>query len=95
MTAEFDSFYLLNGYVPNSGDGLKRLVLDLKHNITSLGPCLVIHICHWTPLVVSFCGSMTVLSILVIQGYTMGSSSQQLHESKIAFICPFIILFFF
>ncbi|KAM3690986.1 hypothetical protein ACB094_09G161200 [Castanea mollissima] len=25
VTAEFDSFYLLNGYVPNSGDGLKRL----------------------------------------------------------------------
>ncbi|XP_015581428.2 DNA-(apurinic or apyrimidinic site) endonuclease, chloroplastic isoform X2 [Ricinus communis] len=25
VTAEFDSFYLLNAYVPNSGDGLKRL----------------------------------------------------------------------
>ena len=29
MTAEFESFYLLSGYVPNSGDGLKRLVIDL------------------------------------------------------------------
>lgn len=27
VTAEFDSFYLINTYVPNSGDGLKRLVL--------------------------------------------------------------------
>ncbi|XP_010508717.1 PREDICTED: DNA-(apurinic or apyrimidinic site) lyase, chloroplastic-like [Camelina sativa] len=25
VTAEFDSFYLINTYVPNSGDGLKRL----------------------------------------------------------------------
>lgn len=31
MMAEFDSFYLLSGYVPNSGDGLRRLVLNLKH----------------------------------------------------------------
>ena len=26
VTAEFESFYLLCVYVPNSGDGLKRLV---------------------------------------------------------------------
>lgn len=26
VTVEFDNFYLLNCYVPNSGDGLKRLV---------------------------------------------------------------------
>lgn len=26
ITVEFDSFYLISGYVPNSGDGLKRLV---------------------------------------------------------------------
>lgn len=25
VTVEFDSFYLINGYVPNSGDGLRRL----------------------------------------------------------------------
>ncbi|KAK7278953.1 hypothetical protein RJT34_23994 [Clitoria ternatea] len=25
VTAEFDTFYLISGYVPNSGDGLKRL----------------------------------------------------------------------
>lgn len=31
MTAEFDSFYLISGYVPNSGDGLKRLVFDTMH----------------------------------------------------------------
>lgn len=28
VTAEFDSFYLLSAYVPNSGDGLRRLVLS-------------------------------------------------------------------
>lgn len=28
VTAEFDSFYLLCVYVPNSGDGLRRLVID-------------------------------------------------------------------
>lgn len=72
------------------------LTSSILHNITSLGPsCVAIDICHWTPLIVSFCGPMTVLSILVIQGYTMGSGSQQLHESKIAFIRPFIILCFF
>lgn len=26
VTVEFDSFYLLSSYVPNSGDGLRRLV---------------------------------------------------------------------
>lgn len=31
VTAEFESFYLLCGYVPNSGDGLKRLVSDHAH----------------------------------------------------------------
>lgn len=36
VTAEFDSFYLINTYVPNSGDGLKRLVL-LK--FTAFGFC--------------------------------------------------------
>lgn len=29
VTVEFDKFYLLSCYVPNSGDGLKRLVIDL------------------------------------------------------------------
>ena len=33
VTAEFDSFYLLCAYVPNSGDGLKRLVLISFLNI--------------------------------------------------------------
>lgn len=28
---EFDTYYLLNAYVPNSGDGLKRLVTDVVH----------------------------------------------------------------
>lgn len=28
MTAEFDSFFLLSCYVPNSGDGLRRLVMS-------------------------------------------------------------------
>lgn len=27
VTVEFDDFYLLTAYVPNSGDGLKRLVI--------------------------------------------------------------------
>jgi len=31
VTAEFDTFYLISGYVPNSGDGLKRLVLALNY----------------------------------------------------------------
>lgn len=26
VTAEFDTFYLICAYVPNSGDGLRRLV---------------------------------------------------------------------
>lgn len=29
LTVEFDKFYLICGYIPNSGDGLKRLVLFL------------------------------------------------------------------
>ncbi|XP_062166805.1 DNA-(apurinic or apyrimidinic site) endonuclease, chloroplastic isoform X2 [Alnus glutinosa] len=36
VTAEFDSFYLLNGYVPNSGDGLKRL----SYRVTQWDPAL-------------------------------------------------------
>ncbi|KAK4272487.1 hypothetical protein QN277_021041 [Acacia crassicarpa] len=36
VTAEFDSFYLISGYVPNSGDGLKRL----SYRITQWDPSL-------------------------------------------------------
>ncbi|KAJ7976707.1 DNA-(apurinic or apyrimidinic site) lyase [Quillaja saponaria] len=36
VTAEFDSFYLLTGYVPNSGDGLRRL----SYRITQWDPAL-------------------------------------------------------
>lgn len=36
VTAEFDSFYLVNTYVPNSGDGLKRL----SYRITQWDPSL-------------------------------------------------------
>jgi exonuclease III len=31
VTVEFDTFYLVTGYVPNSGDGLKRLVFAFKY----------------------------------------------------------------
>lgn len=82
--AEFDSFYLLSGYVPNSGDGLRRLVLYLKHLPL-----------HYQSLLVSFYGPLTLILILVLQGYTMGSISEQLHESKIAFAHPFVFLFYF
>lgn len=33
VTLEFDSFYLLSAYVPNSGDGLRRLVLNLNNSV--------------------------------------------------------------
>ncbi|XP_076959937.1 DNA-(apurinic or apyrimidinic site) endonuclease, chloroplastic-like [Bidens hawaiensis] len=36
VTTEFDSFYLISGYVPNSGDGLKRL----SYRITDWDPSL-------------------------------------------------------
>ncbi|KAK9922189.1 hypothetical protein M0R45_030668 [Rubus argutus] len=36
VTVEFDSFYLISGYVPNSGDGLKRLT----YRITEWDPSL-------------------------------------------------------
>ncbi|XP_015898096.2 DNA-(apurinic or apyrimidinic site) endonuclease, chloroplastic isoform X2 [Ziziphus jujuba] len=36
VTAEFDSFYLISGYVPNSGDGLKRLSYRVTEWDTSL-----------------------------------------------------------
>ncbi|KAJ4706320.1 DNA-(apurinic or apyrimidinic site) lyase [Melia azedarach] len=36
VTAEFDSFYLISGYVPNSGDGLRRL----SYRITEWDPSL-------------------------------------------------------
>ncbi|KAK4484071.1 hypothetical protein RD792_011290, partial [Penstemon davidsonii] len=38
VTVEFDNFYLLSGYVPNSGDGLRRLVFALL--ITQWDPSL-------------------------------------------------------
>ncbi|KAI4319620.1 hypothetical protein MLD38_033200 [Melastoma candidum] len=37
VTAEFDSFYLLCSYVPNSGDGLKRLPYRISEWDPSLG----------------------------------------------------------
>lgn len=36
VTTEFDSFYLISGYVPNSGDGLRRL----SYRITEWDPSL-------------------------------------------------------
>ncbi|KAL3625567.1 hypothetical protein CASFOL_031021 [Castilleja foliolosa] len=36
VTVEFDNFYLLSGYIPNSGDGLKRL----PYRITEWDPSL-------------------------------------------------------
>ncbi|XP_044977337.1 DNA-(apurinic or apyrimidinic site) endonuclease, chloroplastic-like isoform X2 [Hordeum vulgare subsp. vulgare] len=36
VTVEFDDFYLLTAYVPNSGDGLKRLT----YRVTEWDPCL-------------------------------------------------------
>uniref|UniRef100_A0A0D3C5M8 DNA-(apurinic or apyrimidinic site) endonuclease n=2 Tax=Brassica oleracea var. oleracea TaxID=109376 RepID=A0A0D3C5M8_BRAOL len=37
VTAEFDSFYLINTYVPNSGDGLKRLELEKSKPVILTG----------------------------------------------------------
>ncbi|KAM7530035.1 hypothetical protein LguiB_033445 [Lonicera macranthoides] len=37
VTVEFDSFYLLCGYVPNSGDGLKRLELEKSKPVILTG----------------------------------------------------------
>ncbi|RVW36016.1 DNA-(apurinic or apyrimidinic site) lyase, chloroplastic [Vitis vinifera] len=37
LTAEFESFYLLSGYVPNSGDGLKRLELEKSKPVILTG----------------------------------------------------------
>lgn len=37
VTAEFDSFYLLSGYIPNSGDGLRRLTYRISQWDLSLG----------------------------------------------------------
>ncbi|KAL6336954.1 hypothetical protein AAG906_036268 [Vitis piasezkii] len=37
LTAEFESFYLLGGYVPNSGDGLKRLSYRVTQWDSALG----------------------------------------------------------
>ncbi|XP_061364509.1 DNA-(apurinic or apyrimidinic site) endonuclease, chloroplastic isoform X2 [Gastrolobium bilobum] len=36
VTAEFDAFYLISGYVPNSGDGLRRL----SYRVTQWDPSL-------------------------------------------------------
>lgn len=37
VTLEFDTFYLVTGYVPNSGDGLKRL----SYRVTEWDPALI------------------------------------------------------
>lgn len=37
LTAEFPAFYVVNCYVPNSGDGLKRL--DYRINNWDKGGC--------------------------------------------------------
>lgn len=43
VTVEFDSFYLLCSYVPNSGDGLKRLVSGMEILVNHLlGSFLVV-----------------------------------------------------
>ncbi|GFY98186.1 apurinic endonuclease-redox protein [Actinidia rufa] len=37
VTVEFDNFYLINAYVPNSGDGLKRLELEKSKPVILTG----------------------------------------------------------
>ncbi|OIV90456.1 hypothetical protein TanjilG_01934 [Lupinus angustifolius] len=37
VTAEFDTFYLICGYIPNSGDGLKRLELEKSKPVILTG----------------------------------------------------------
>ncbi|KAK6127226.1 hypothetical protein DH2020_039025 [Rehmannia glutinosa] len=37
VTVEFDNFYLLSGYVPNSGDGLRRLDLEQSKPVILTG----------------------------------------------------------
>uniref|UniRef100_R7W4A0 Apurinic endonuclease-redox protein n=1 Tax=Aegilops tauschii TaxID=37682 RepID=R7W4A0_AEGTA len=58
VTVEFDDFYLLTAYVPNSGDGLKRLT----YRVTEWDPCLgnymkgwcvVLYICTYQILVIA------------------------------------------
>ena len=79
MTVEFDTFYLVTGYVPNSGDGLKRLVLFFN-SITFI---------FLTQLFLSIFQSSEWILVqliflclnLVLQSDRMGSSSQQLFES--------------
>ncbi|HME54214.1 MAG TPA: exodeoxyribonuclease III [Candidatus Lokiarchaeia archaeon] len=39
ITMEFDSFYLVNAYVPNAGRGLPRLEYKLKFNVIFLNYC--------------------------------------------------------
>ncbi|KMZ72961.1 hypothetical protein ZOSMA_156G00090 [Zostera marina] len=53
LTVEFDKFYLICGYIPNSGDGLKRLDYRINEWDASLSKhvkCLVglreIEACH-------------------------------------------------
>ncbi|KZV18298.1 apurinic endonuclease-redox protein [Dorcoceras hygrometricum] len=51
VTLEFDSFYLLCGYVPNSGDGLKRLGLEQSKPVILTGDLNCAHqeIDIWNP----------------------------------------------
>lgn len=42
VTVEFDSFYLICAYVPNSGDGLKRLVSILSLHFSVNFPSLLL-----------------------------------------------------
>lgn len=53
ITAEFDSFYLINCYVPNSGDGLVRL--DFRVN-------------EWDPYIVSYLDSLRKKKPVVYAG---------------------------
>lgn len=89
MTAEFDSFYLISGYVPNSGDGLRRLVFDTKHLalLVVLFHSISSHHSNYFFPFRTLLGLIALLSFVVIQGHTMGYIPQQLHESKFFFGC--------
>lgn len=86
VTVEFDSFYLISTYVPNSGDGLKRLVLLKSCSI------LVLHLTYSCFRQFDKC-----FGFQVIQDWRMGSNPQQLHQSMKLFfelLSTYCICFF-
>ncbi|RDX76715.1 DNA-(apurinic or apyrimidinic site) lyase, chloroplastic, partial [Mucuna pruriens] len=76
VTAEFDTFYLISGYVPNSGDGLKRL----SYRVTQWDPSLSNYLKlfdNWRVKMLVVFGFQDVIEVVIVGFAELGRNATE------------------